>query len=109
MRNTSEWLRLRTTMPVYKGRRAGRWRVTVFARQVQQEWIVEGTRAEALEYEARKRIELQASQLTTRTAPTFREFSTNVYAAHAATHLRASTWSKVRIYQVATLNEHSES
>jgi integrase len=78
--------------------------VTLFVHGQQHEWIVPGTKAEALSFEARKRVELEASRLSTRVSPSFIDFCTNVYAPHAVRHLRDSTWSKVRVYQVATLS-----
>jgi integrase len=94
-------------MPIYPGRRAGTWRVQIHHRKRNHEWIVEGTRAEAKSYEARMRVELDAGKPTSdRTAPTFNEFCKTVYEPHAKAHLKESTWSKVRCYQVATLREH---
>lgn len=94
-------------MPVYKGRRAGTWRVTLYAANKQHEWIVPGTKKEAESFEARKRVELEANGLpSTRVAPTFSTVCEDVYRPHAEKHLRDSTWRKVRVYQIATLCEH---
>jgi integrase len=90
-------------MPVYKGRRPGTWRVVIWSKGTQTETTIEGTKAEAKSFEARRRVELDADQLSTRVSPTFGDFATEVYAPHAIEHLEGSTWSKVRKYQVATL------
>lgn len=91
-------------MGVYKGRRPGTWRVTAGSPQVER--IVEGTRQDALTFHARLQLELDASKLSTRVSPSLRDFCTKIYAPHAVTHLASSTWSKVRVYQVATLVRH---
>ena len=88
-------------MGVYKGRSAGTWRVTAGSPQVER--IVRGTQRDAELFEARLRLELDAAKLSTRASPSLRDFSTRVYAPHAVTHLAKSTWSTVRVYQVATL------
>lgn len=100
-------------MAVYPGRRKGTWRVILWARlpgearSTQREWMVPGLHREALEFEARKRVELAAGQAQEfRVAPSFSEFSKNQYQPHAEKHLKESTWRKVRIYQLATLNQH---
>ena len=94
-------------MPVYPGRRPQTWRVTIFAQGKQHEWIVEGTNKDAKGYEARMRLELEARPASKRRGvPTFSAFCAESYRPHAETHLAASTWQKVRIYQVATLCEH---
>lgn len=93
-------------MPIYKGRTPGTWRVTVYKLK-QHEWIVDGSRADAQAFEARKRVELEANDsLTTRTAPAFENFCADVYKPHAKAHLAASTWGKVRRYQIETLCLH---
>ncbi len=90
-------------MPIYPGRRAGTWRVTIYKGR-QYEFVVEGTKAEARSFEARKRLDLDAGgKPSTRAAPTLRAFCVEVYAPHAERHLRESTWKKVRAYQIATL------
>jgi integrase len=88
-------------MGIYRGRAAGTWRVTAGSPQVER--IVRGTQRDAELYEARLRLELDAAKLSTRASPSLRDFSTKVYAPHAVTHLAKSTWSTVRVYQVATL------
>lgn len=99
-------------MPVYKGRRKETFRVVLWARlpgtarSRSHEWIVKGSKRDAEEFEAKKRLELAAGQTQDfRAAPSFSEFSSNHYRPHAEKHLKASTWRKVRIYQVATLEE----
>lgn len=92
-------------MPVrLKDRRIpGKWRVTVWHKGVRKEWIFDGSRAEALGFEARKRLELEALDPTEiRSVPTFSEFSLTRYKTHAQLHLKASSW-EIRRFQVATL------
>lgn len=93
-------------MPIYQGRRKGTWRVTIYHQRKLTEWIVEGTRAEAKSFEARKRVELDVGRASNRAAPTLSEFCRTVYEPHAEHHLKESTWKNVRCYQVATLREH---
>lgn len=94
-------------MPIYRGRRPGTLRVVVWAGGTQHEEIIEGTRSEAREHEARLRIELGArGRRRQRIAPLFSEFSTADYAPHARARLGADTWRNARKYIVATLTEH---
>lgn len=92
-------------MPNYKGRRAGTRRVVIWVRGRGLEWIVGGSKADGDAFEARKRLELEAEGLTKRVAPIFSEFCKHQYKPYAETNLKASTWKKVRVYQVATLRE----
>jgi len=92
-------------MPNYRGRRAGTRRVVIWARGKALEWIVEGTKKEGDAFEARKRLELEASKLSTRTAPTFSDFCEHHFKPYAQTNLSASTWRNVYVYQLATLRE----
>lgn len=93
-------------MPIYKGRRPGTYRVVVWSRGKPHEAIVEGKRSDARTYEARRKLELDASgRRATRSVLTFSELCLNHYRPHAIRHLKASTWHKVRRYQVATLIE----
>ena len=92
-------------MPNYKGRRPGTRRIMIWARGKRHEWIVEGTKADGDQFEARKRLELNAESLSTRVAPSFSEFCKHQYRPYAETNLKRSTWKKVRIYQLATLEE----
>lgn len=93
------------TMPVYKGKRAGTWRVVIWQEGRPTEHVVRGKKPEAVAFEARKRVEL-GQRPTTRTAPSFAAFCVEVYTPHAKTHLRKSTWGQVRRYQVETLIRH---
>lgn len=93
-------------MPNYKARRPGRRRVVLWAKGKRHEWIIQGGKAEADDFEARKRLELRVAGPTERrVAGTFSDLSEE-YAVHAEQHLKSSTWRKVRIYQLATLGEH---
>lgn len=69
------------------------------------EWIVEGSKPEGDQFEARKRIELGESDLSTRVAPRFSAYCAEKYAPYAEANLRRSTWQQSRIYHVATLSE----
>ncbi|HEY4013063.1 MAG TPA: site-specific integrase [Polyangiaceae bacterium] len=93
-------------MPVYPGRRAGTHRVTVFHGR-QHEWIVEGTKRDARDFEAKQRAELAAGERLAkkRSVPRFSEFCEEAYAPHARASLGASTWAN-RMYPMATLVEH---
>jgi integrase len=94
-------------MPVYPGRRKGTHRVTVWAGEKQHEEIVEGSRADALEHEARMRIALGVrTRLKQRTAPVFSVFSVEDYAPHARAHLGGDTWHRSRRYFVKRLRGH---
>jgi len=92
-------------MPNYKGRRPGTRRIVIWSKGKPLEWIVEGSKPDGDAFEARKRLELEAGQKETRSVPTFSAFCEERYRPHAEAHLKASTWRKVRIYQVATLVE----
>lgn len=92
-------------MPVYRGRRKGTWRVCVWARGRQHEWIVEATKSDAEAYEAKKRLELQVVEISKqRGVPRFRTFVDDKYRAHAEQHLEKSTWEN-RVYYLQTLTE----
>ena len=56
-------------MPVYKGRRVGTWRVTVWTRTGQLERIVEGSKKDAQRLERQEQA--LASDRVARRAPTF--------------------------------------
>lgn len=91
-------------MPIYQGRRPKTWRVTLWAHKKQHEWIVEGTKRDAKTFELQRRVELRALPVaSTRSVPTFSSFCVHHYRPHAERRLGKSTWHKVRIYQVATL------
>lgn len=92
-------------MPVYPKSR-GRWRVVIHHRGERKDWIVEGTKRDALAFEARKRVELEREgPRELRVAPKFSDFCLTSYTPHAKTHLKQSTWKRARKYQVATLVE----
>lgn len=96
-------------MPIYPSKDKqgkpipGKHRVTIYANGRQLEWTVEGSKREAKNFEAQKRIEVGAEKLSTRASPSFHDFSQKVYGPHAAEHLRDSTWERVRVYQIASL------
>jgi integrase len=95
-------------MPVYREKRAGRenrLKVRIWHKGKAHEWSFEGTREEAVAFEARERVKLEAQGSTQRTVPRFLDFSVGAYAEHAKTHLKARTWSN-RQYTIATLSEH---
>lgn len=97
-------------MPVYPGRRAGTWRVTVFAAGRQKEWIVgtpeqPATKKEARDFEAAKRLELKKGTGTVagqRTELTFSTFCVEHYKPHAQMHLGKNTYEHVRKFQLAS-------
>lgn len=91
-------------MPWYPGRRAGTWRVTVWANRRQHEEIIEGKESDARAYEAKMRVDLQKVRSPTqrRTEPTFSVFSMADYQPQARVHLGANTW-KSRKTIVTTL------
>src|SRR5438128_1082382 len=98
-------------MPNYPGKRKGTRRIVIWARLADdpkskpREWVIAGSKKEGDDFEARKRIELlqQMGAAEFRTAPTFEVFCVERYKPHAKSHLKVSTWSKVRRYQVETL------
>lgn len=88
-------------MPIYpKGK--GKWRVVVFHKGKRSDWVVTGSKRDAADFEAGKRLEGAQER---RAVPTFSAFSTTTYKAHAKAHLKPSTW-RNRKYQIATLVEH---
>jgi integrase len=92
-------------MPIYK-KGPRRWRVVIHHRGLRRDWVVEGSKKDAEEYEARTRISLQQGErVDLRVAPRFADFCVGAYRSHAETHLKASTWS-VRTYQLENLIEH---
>lgn len=90
-------------MPNYRGRRPGTRRIVLWIDGRSREWIVEGTKKDGDAFAARKRLECEA-RAEHRADPRFSQVFEE-YALHAEQHLKASTWKKVRIYQVATLSE----
>lgn len=92
-------------MPNYKGRRKGTRRIVIWSQGKPLEWIIEGNKADGAAFEARQRLELQNSRLTTRTAPLFSDFCLHQYTPYAELNLKKSTWQNSRKYQLATLIE----
>lgn len=92
-------------MPIYK--RGDRWRVVIWNRGKCHEFVLSGTKEEAREYEAAKRVELRSSDPDSlqRDAPSFRSFAEGPYRTHAKAHLKKRTWSN-RTYTIATLIDH---
>lgn len=91
-------------MPIYPGRRKGTWRVTVWSHGRQSEQLIEGSRTDALEHEARLRLARGSrSRILKRTPPAFFVFCAEEYTPHAQAHLGADSWRKVRCYQVKSL------
>ena len=100
-------------MPNYKGKRPGTRRVVIWAklqgesRSKPHEWVIRGSKKDGDAFEAAKQIELNSRRrVELRTAPTFVSFCVEHYKPHAKAHLKASTWDKVRTYQVETLCKH---
>lgn len=100
-------------MPNYPGKRKGTRRIVVWAKLANEsqskphEWVIEGTKRDADAFEAAKRIDLNSrKRVDIRIAPTFVHFCVEQYKPHAKAHLKDSTWSKVRRYQVETLCRH---
>jgi integrase len=90
-------------MPVY--RKGKKWRVVVFLRGERRDWVIEGSKADAVAFEARERAKAEAGESERRVVPTFAEFCAREYAPHAQAHLKPSTW-RNREYQIAILVEH---
>ncbi len=89
-------------MPVYK-KSPGKWRVRVWAQGKRQDWIFEGSKSDAEDFEARKRLEAPPTEI--RGTPTLADFVARHYKPHAQAHLKPRTWQN-RTYQLATLIEH---
>lgn len=84
-------------MPVYeKGRRSGRWLVVVKHKGKRKDWVVRGSKQEAEEFEAVKRLEMAAADPDEdrRIVPDFALFCATEYRPHAELKLRATTWYK---------------
>lgn len=92
-------------MPVYAAGK-NRWRVRIWWNGTKKDWIVLGLKSEAKDFEARKRVELEAlgPVREVRVSPTFSTFCLNTYRQMAEVELKPSTW-KVRRYQLANLDE----
>lgn len=90
-------------MPVYPNPKNPKsWRVTLYLNGKQSEWIVKGTRAEAENFEAEKRLTL-SSRPDPRTAPSLRDYCVSIYKPYAKQHLKASTWETSTRYQLQNL------
>ena len=78
-------------MPVYA--KGDKWRVVVWHRGTRHDFIQEGTKAEAKQFEAAKRIEFRSHDPSTagRHVLTFSEFSKGAYLAHAERQLKERT------------------
>jgi integrase len=88
-------------MPVYRGRREGTWRVTVWKAGAQSEWVVEGTKRDAQRLERQEQA--RASERAVRRAPTFADFASDLYEPYAKAQFGANTWKRTRRYTVARL------
>ncbi len=89
-------------MPVYRAGK-NRWRVRIWWKGLRQDWIINGSKGDAEAFEARKRVEIEATNVVDqRVAPLFSTFCVDTYKPHAKAHLRATTWS-ARRYHLATL------
>lgn len=92
-------------MGVYK--KGKKWRVVIYLGNGRREdWIIDGSRSDALAFEARKRTELEVGVLNDqRTAPMFSDYCVKQYAPFAVARLKDRTW-KNREYTIKTLVEH---
>src|SRR4051812_13167661 len=94
-------------MSNYPGKTKGTRRIVVWHKNQRREKVIRGGKRDADEYEARWRLELAAGeQVDPHTVPAFSNFCASRYKPHAEKHLKASTWKKVRIYQLETLSKH---
>jgi len=93
-------------MPIHQ-RGKGRWRVRLWHKGIHHEWIVRGLKSDAEAFEARKVLELEASEpgAMQRTVLTFSAFCEKRYLPHAELHLRASSLFQQTHY-LATLMVH---
>lgn len=82
------------------------WRKDLWVSGRRTKLTFRGSKREAQEYEARRRIELGATGVVRqKDAPAFETFCVDAYKPHAKMSLRASTWN-VRRYQLEPLIEH---
>ncbi|GAB4195586.1 MAG: hypothetical protein OHK0013_01940 [Sandaracinaceae bacterium] len=73
-----------------------------------KDYVVRGSRKDAVAFEARTRVELERSGSTvgrSRVAPRFLDFCVGTYRQYAEQALRPNTW-KGRQYHIATLAGH---
>lgn len=90
-------------MPVYP--KGNQWRVVIWFKNRRHDFILSGTKANAREYEAVKRVEIQSQdpEALLRDVPSFKDFAEGPYRTHAKNHLKKRTWSN-RTYTIATLD-----
>jgi integrase/recombinase XerD len=94
-------------MPNYKGKTKGTRRIIIWRKNKPHERVIQGTKREADEYEARWRLELEGTDpIDPLRVPRFSDFCVSHYRPHAERHLKASTWASTQIYQVDTLARH---
>ncbi|MCX5748052.1 MAG: site-specific integrase [Proteobacteria bacterium] len=93
-------------MPVYP-KSKGKWRVRIYIGGKPKDEIFEGTKKEARNYEAAKRLEVAASdpEMLRRVVPTFSVFCLNEYKEFCAKHIKPSWWRKLK-YVLVDLIEH---
>jgi len=93
-------------MPVY-AKSKGKWRVRIYIGGKPKDQIFEGTKKEAQDFEAAKRLEVAASDPETlrRVVPTFSVFCLNEYKEFCVKHIKPSWWRKQK-YIIASLIEH---
>jgi len=98
-------------MPIYPRVRNGKrernvYRVRVSANGKNHEKTFRGTKKEAVAFEARWQLELEAKgHADSRVAPTFLNFCVGSYKIHAENHLKAGTWA-IRQHQIKRLVQH---
>ncbi len=94
-------------MSNYQGRTKGTRRIVIWHDGKRHERIVEGSKKEGDEYEAKWRLDfLGLDAVDPKLVPAFSDFCVTRYRPHAEKHLKASTWKQVRIYQIDTLCKH---
>jgi len=84
----------------------GKRHIVIYHEGQRSDWTKTMTKAEADQFEAEQRRELQrqTENPNHRSVVPFSEVFQE-YSKHAVTHLAETTWNKVRVYQVATLTE----
>ena len=91
-------------MPNYPGKTKGTRRITVYHQGKQLEKVIRGSLRDGDEYEARWKLELrQSGVVDPKIIPLFSTFCVERYAPYARANLKASTWNKVRKYQVDSI------
>jgi integrase len=89
-------------MSIYK-RGPNRYEVRLYRAGIPKAWIVHGTKRQAENFEAARKLEFEAIGPTEyRTAPGFSNFCLGRYRVYAEARLKAKTW-RNRQYQIATL------